>query len=78
MRRGNHAAERVIEEFFARILTQVLIQLRSDGLTEKGLLLPIRGEASFWLKKRANEGDEVESDRFWFGSYVRRKFDSNH
>jgi hypothetical protein len=36
MRRRNHAAERVIEEFFARILTQVLIQLRSDGLTEKG------------------------------------------
>jgi len=51
MRRGNHAAERVIEEFFARILTQVLIQLRSDGLTEKGLLLPIRRRGKFLAKK---------------------------
>ena len=39
MRGRNHVAERVIEEFLTRILTQVLIQLRSDGLTEKGFAL---------------------------------------
>jgi hypothetical protein len=46
MRRRNHAAERVIEEFLTRILTQVLIQLRSDGLTEKGFALanPVAGQ----------------------------------
>ena len=51
MRRGNHAAERVIEEFLTRILTQVLIQLRSDGLTEKGFALanPAAGQV-FGLK----------------------------
>src|SRR5271166_3067667 len=70
MRRRNHAAERVIEEFLTRILTQVLIQLRSDGLTEKGFALanPVAGQI-----KCANEGDEVESDRFWFGPYIRRQ-----
>jgi hypothetical protein len=53
MRRRNHVAERVIEisEFLTRILTQVLIQLRSDGLTEKGFALanPVAGQI-FWLK----------------------------
>ena len=47
MRRRNHVAERVIEEFLTRIFTQVLIQLRSDGLTGRVLLLLIRWRGKF-------------------------------
>src|SRR5271166_5723990 len=65
----------LLRSFLTRILTRVLIQLRSDGLTEKGFALahPVAGQ-----KKCANEGDEVESDRFWFGPYIRRQSTLNH
>jgi hypothetical protein len=45
----------------------------SEDTVGFALANPVAGQ-----KKCANEGDEVESDRFWFGPYIRRQSTLNH